>query len=482
MNIKTKTLVGFLAFFIALTTVLSVLVYQSKSKEVRINVQTTLEMLSDSVFQTLRTNMKFGVVEFVENAVVEAKEIPGIHDLAIAKSKMVIELYTPQEVYTSDPKILEVFSTAEAQIFEVYEGNHLLRMLKPFPAQQECLSCHHNAKEGDILGVMDMSISLDESDQRIVQSTLEIILVLTGVLAVFFIVSIVILNQSVFNPVRRVTEFTKDFGKGDLRATLQLQRRDEIGVMAESLDQATLSLKNIIIQLKDVSGVLGDRSQYILTLASDVAKGASEQSRSIDVVTESMETMMTVVEKNDHNAQQTKQIADASAREAQQSGMAVKQALESMNETVHKVSVVEEIARQTNLLALNAAIEAARAGAQGKGFAVVAAEVRKLAENSQQAAGEISEFSKTSMGLSKKAENTLKQMLPNIQKTANLVQEISTSTNELQSSSEQINHSVLKLEEVISQNVKLAQMLDEIIQELHTQAKKLLEIIEVFSI
>ncbi|MBF0286489.1 MAG: HAMP domain-containing protein [SAR324 cluster bacterium] len=482
MNIKTKTLVGFFILFTALTTILSILVYQSNRKEVRINVQTTLEMLSDSVFQTLRTNMKFGVVEFVEKAVLDAKEIEGIHDLTISKSKMVIELYAPHETYTTDSDILEVFSTAEAHVQEVQQENHLLRMLKPFTAQQECLACHSNAKEGDVLGVMEMSISLDESNQRILESTIRIILILSAVLAVFFIIAIVILNQAVFNPVRKVTEFTKDFGKGDLRKTLQLQRTDEIGTMAHSLDQAAFSLKNIITQLKDVSVVLGDGSQQILTLAKDVAQGASEQSSSIDVVSSSMESMMDIVQNNDHNAVQTKHIAEISANEAQQSGMAVKQALESMNETVQKVSVVEEIARQTNLLALNAAIEAARAGVQGKGFAVVAAEVRKLAEHSQKAAGEISEFSKTSMGLSKKAEHTLQQMLPNIQKTAKLVQEITTSTRELQNSSEQINQSVLRLEKVIGHNVKLAKMLDEIIQGLHIQAKKLLEIIEIFSI
>ena len=132
-----------------------------------------------------------------------------------------------------------------------------------------------------------------------------------------------------------------------------------------------------------------------------------------------------LVRQNADNAQQTEKIALKAAKDAEESGKAVTGSVTAMKEIAEKISIIQEIARQTNLLALNAAIEAARAGEHGKGFAVVASEVRSLAERSQSSAGEITQLASTSVAVAEKAGDMLSKLVPDIQKTAELVAEIS---------------------------------------------------------
>jgi methyl-accepting chemotaxis protein len=152
-----------------------------------------------------------------------------------------------------------------------------------------------------------------------------------------------------------------------------------------------------------------------------------------------------------------------------------------MRNIAEKISIIEEIARNTNLLALNAAIEAARAGEHGKGFAVVAAEVRKLAENSQKAASEISELSKTSVDIAEQAGELLTKIVPDIQKTAELVQEISAASSEQKSGTEQINKAIMQLDGVIQQNASASEEMASMAEELSSQAEQLQATMEFFT-
>jgi methyl-accepting chemotaxis protein len=192
--------------------------------------------------------------------------------------------------------------------------------------------------------------------------------------------------------------------------------------------------------------------------------------------------MNATIRQNADNAMATEKIALKSARDALESGKAVTEAVSAMKDIAQKITIVEEIARQTNLLALNAAIEAARAGEHGKGFAVVAAEVRKLAERSQVAAAEISNLSRTSVEVAEAAGAMLGNLVPDIQKTSELVQEITASSREQATGAEQINASIQQLNQVIQQNAGSAEEMASMAAEMSSQAGRLIEAIAFFKV
>jgi methyl-accepting chemotaxis protein len=195
-----------------------------------------------------------------------------------------------------------------------------------------------------------------------------------------------------------------------------------------------------------------------------------------------MEEMVSNIRQNADNAQQTEQIALKASQDANEGGKAVIETVQAMKEIAMKISIIEEIARQTNLLALNAAIEAARAGEHGKGFAVVAAEVRKLAERSQIAAGEINNLSATSVDVAERAGEMLGRIVPDIQRTAELVSEINAASNEQNAGAEQINKAIQQLDKVIQQNASATEQMAATSEELSGQSEHLMDVLEFFKI
>jgi methyl-accepting chemotaxis protein len=195
-----------------------------------------------------------------------------------------------------------------------------------------------------------------------------------------------------------------------------------------------------------------------------------------------MEQMAANIRQNADNANQTEKISREAAEDAKESGVAVVGAVDAMKQIAEKINIIEEIARQTNLLALNAAIEAARAGEHGKGFAVVAAEVRKLAERSQEAAGDITELAGSSVDVAEKAGAMLNSLVPKIQQTAELVQEISASSNEMNTGAEQINAAIQQLDTVTQQNASASEEMASTSEELSSQALHLQDTIAFFNV
>lgn len=179
------------------------------------------------------------------------------------------------------------------------------------------------------------------------------------------------------------------------------------------------------------------------------------------------------IRQNADNASQTEKIALKAAEDAGEGGKAVENTVAAMLKISEKITIIEDIARQTELLALNAAIEAARAGQHGKGFAVVASEVRKLSERSQKAASEISKLSVDSVDIAQRAGEMLNRIVPNIQKTAYLVQEISAASNEQKSAAEEINKAMQQLDQIIQHNAQISEELSATAEELSSSSQGL---------
>jgi methyl-accepting chemotaxis protein len=287
-------------------------------------------------------------------------------------------------------------------------------------------------------------------------------------------------TRAIVRPLIRAVEISNKLSEGDLTLKIDVDSTDETGQLLTAMKHMVSKLRRIVGEVKRAGDNVSAGSQELSASAEQLSQGSTEQAASAEEVSSSMEQMSSNIKQNADNALQTEKIAIKSAGDARQGGQAVSETVSAMKEIAGKISIIEEIARQTNLLALNAAIEAARAGEHGKGFAVVASEVRKLAERSQTAAAEISKLSTTSVDVAEKAGEMLLRIVPDIQKTADLVQEISSACNEQNSGAEQINKAIQQLDQVIQQNASASEQMASTSEELLSQAEQLQSIIAFF--
>jgi methyl-accepting chemotaxis protein len=290
------------------------------------------------------------------------------------------------------------------------------------------------------------------------------------------------LTRGIVRPMNEAVVVANSLSAGDLTVAVNATTKDETGLLLSAMGRMVEKLKEIVSEVKSASDNVAAGSQELSSSSEEMSQGASEQAAAAEEASSSMEQMSSNIRQNADNAIQTEKIAAKSAMDAQEGGKAVAQTVHAMKEIAGKISIIEEIARQTNLLALNAAIEAARAGEHGKGFAVVASEVRKLAERSQKAAAEISELSSSSVEVAEKAGEMLNRMVPDIQKTAELVQEISAACREQDSGAEQINKAIQQLDQVIQQNAGASEEMSSTAEELSSQAEQLQSSIAFFRI
>jgi methyl-accepting chemotaxis protein len=271
-----------------------------------------------------------------------------------------------------------------------------------------------------------------------------------------------------------------DLSEGNLMVNLRINSADETGKLLMAMDNMAGKLKEVVDGVSVASDNVASASRQMSSSSQQMSQGATEQAASAEEVSSSMEEMSSNIKQNADNAQQTEKMALKAAQDAKAGGKSVAETVEAMKEIATKISIIEEIARQTNLLALNAAIEAARAGDHGKGFAVVASEVRKLAERSQTAAAEIRQLSGSSVEVAEKAGEMLMQIVPDIQKTAELVQEISAASSEQNAGADQINKAIQQLDQVIQQNASATEEMASTAEELSSQAEQLHTAISFF--
>ncbi len=280
--------------------------------------------------------------------------------------------------------------------------------------------------------------------------------------------------------MNEVSRIAREIASGNL--ILTVKERSAQDELMRALAAMVVRLTNIVNDVKAAAGNVASGSQQMSSVSQEISQGATEQAASAEEVSSSMEEMVSNIKQNADNAQQTEKIALKAAQDAKEGGKAVTETVVAMKEIAARISIIEEIARQTNLLALNAAIEAARAGEHGKGFAVVATEVRKLAERSQTAAGEIGKLSGSSVEVAEKAGEMLNMIVPDIQRTADLVQEINAASNEQNTGAEQINKAIQQLDQVIQQNASATEEMASTSEELSGQAERLQDTIAFFKV
>ena len=212
---------------------------------------------------------------------------------------------------------------------------------------------------------------------------------------------------------------------GDLTQRITREAEGTFDQVKRDANEGCEKLAAVIEEVRSSAGALMAAAEQVSATAQSLSQAASEQASSVEETTSAIDQMSASIAQNSDNAKVTDGMAGKASQEGRRgAGQAVSQTVVAMKQIAAKISIVDDIAYQTNLLALNAAIEAARAGEHGKGFAVVAAEVRKLAERSQEAAKEIGDLAGNSVSTAERAGKLLDEIVPSIRKTSDLVQEI----------------------------------------------------------
>ena len=288
--------------------------------------------------------------------------------------------------------------------------------------------------------------------------------------------------RSITRPLATTVSLVERVGAGDLTETALVTSHDELGQMVAAVNQMIENLRNTVGNIATASANVASGSEELSATAQQLSQGATEQAAAAEETTSAMEEMSASVQQNADNARQTDKIASKSAQDTRTGGEAVALTVKAMKEVAEKINIIEEIARKTDLLALNAAVEAARAGEHGKGFAVVASEVRKLAERSQTAAAEISRLTGDGVKTADGAGQLLVKLVPDIQKTAELVREIAAASAEQSTGTGQVNKAILQLDQVIQQNAASAEQMASTAEELSSQAGILQSAIAFFKV
>lgn len=291
-----------------------------------------------------------------------------------------------------------------------------------------------------------------------------------------------VIYEKMLNPLLKSTKAIENLSSGDADLTFRIpvKGNDEFARLATGVNKFIELLEGIIVKVKTISKEVNEGAEQISASSQAISSGASEQAASSEEMSATMEQIASNIAQNAANARKTGEIAKNTSAESSATGLAVNEAVEAVTSIAEKIQIVGAIAGQTNLLALNAAIEAARAGEAGKGFAVVAGEVRKLAERCQEAASEITDLSNQTLDTARNAEEKINTVIPSIQETSGLVEEIAAASEEQNKGAQQVSQAIVQLDTVVQQNASSSEQLAAMSEELSANARTLVDTVSIF--
>jgi methyl-accepting chemotaxis protein len=511
MSIKWKVLIVAILGPVAIAAIMAV----QRVNDLQMAAETAITeksraivLMAEASRNEMSKKLSLGVIrpfaEIPKESVVEAVPvITAINTAVVNAEKAGYEFRVPK-VSPRNPKnaptaleldVLQKLKATNTDELIMVEPDKI-RYFKAIRLTEECLYCHGDPagtkdptggtkegwKVGQIHGAFEIISSLEESNAEVRNAALYTALEAGVIVLIIALVIWLVLRSAILRPFMQIQDFAGKVAGGDLTADIDVDRGDEVGRMVKTIRDMAQKLRSVIREVVDTTANVSAGSRELSSASQSMSEGATEQAASLEEVSSSVEEMASNIKQNADNASQTDRMAVKAAEDAQEGGEAVSQTVSAMKQIAEKITIVQDIARQTNLLALNAAIEAARAGEQGKGFAVVAAEVRKLAERSGTAASEINELSSSSVQVAEQAGKMLEELVPNIRKTAELIQEISAGTNEQAIGAEQINKAVNQLDQVVQQNASASEEIAATSDTLAGQSQLLLETISYFKV
>ena len=339
------------------------------------------------------------------------------------------------------------------------------------------------AKAAEIRDVEAALLTIRNEEQMAAMDAANLAVIVAPVVSILLaLVGAFLLITSLTKALQRANRIAEAVSEGDLTVTADDRGSDELADLVRTLNNMVVKVREVVGQVTTAATQVSSGAEEMSSTAEQLSQGATEQASSTEEASSSMEQMAANIKQNAQNASDTETMARKSAADARQSGEAVAKAVEAMQTIAEKILVVQEIARQTDLLALNAAVEAARAGEHGRGFAVVASEVRKLAERSQSAAGEISSLSSNTVRAAQEAGKMLEGLVPDIERTSKLVEEISGSSREQAVGASQVNTAIQQLDKVTQENTAAAEEMSSTAEELAGQAEQLQAAIAFFRV
>jgi len=294
---------------------------------------------------------------------------------------------------------------------------------------------------------------------------------------------IYLVNKLIHKPLQQSLKNVEHLSNGDLNVIIEKKdtlRKDEMGMLATSLKKLSSTLTSAIGNISNVSLEVNSASTQMRSTSENLSSGTSHEAVSIEEISSSMEEMVESINNNNENSSQTKNMAIKANQSVIEGNNAAQNAIKTLKEITGKIKIVDDIAFQTNLLALNAAVEAARAGEHGKGFAVVANEVKRLAELSKNAAGEIEDMSQSASAIAEQASQKLNDSIPLMEKTTELVSSITSASNEQELSARQVNEAINEINLNIQSNATTAEEMSASAEELEKYAYNLTENISFF--